>query len=352
MTRLNKSELQNALEIAGITYPATSTVSQLRALLDGGRMENSFENDSGVAAAAGGESNVRELNADEISENENLDAQIAMLEKRKKMLLLQKELQALELEAPSARQRISVMDIDGIVPKFSGDNAYPIEKWINGFDYAVKVGYKDDHFKYMCMRRLLSGTAVIFLRTSSAELKVALLKQYKRNISTNDVYKELYRRRRLPNEGIICYMLSMKEISAQASLVEHEVISAVIEGLRYNTAYTSILYTAKNLDELRELFIRYEENRTSDSATRNIQQRAEGGTKSESNVICFHCSQIGHLSKQCKQPKRAKGSCFRCGSKDHLLNQCNQPSTKTTVNAVAEEPTDPDVYNVEPYQTW
>lgn len=249
MTRLTKLELQNALEKAGIEYPATATVSQLRALLE---EDDGDDSDSGVAAAAaaaGGESHDGDGNVEETDGAENLDEQIAVLEKRKKMLLLQKELQALELDATSARQRITVMDIDGMVPKFSGDNAYPVEKWINDFDNAVKVGHKDDHFKYMCMRRLLSGTAAIFLRTSIAsnycELKAALVKQFHRNVSTNDVYKELYRRRRSPNESIIAYMLSIKEIAAQANLNEDEIINAVIEGLRDNTAYTSILYTAK-----------------------------------------------------------------------------------------------------------
>ncbi|XP_067614857.1 uncharacterized protein [Eurosta solidaginis] len=169
MTRLTKSELQDALEKAGIVYPATATVSQLRALLNGGRMDEIFDADScgaagvdsGVATVDGGEPQDSDVNGKETGDAEKLDAQIAVLEKRKKMLVLQKGLQALELEAPSARQRVSVMDIDGMVPKFSGDNAYLIEKWINDFENAVKVGYKDDHFKHICMRRLLSGTAAI-----------------------------------------------------------------------------------------------------------------------------------------------------------------------------------------------
>lgn len=248
-------------------------MSQLRALLE---EDDGDDSDSGVAAAAaaaGGESHDGDGNVEETDGAENLDEQIAVLEKRKKMLLLQKELQALELDATSARQRITVMDIDGMVPKFSGDNAYPVEKWINDFDNAVKVGHKDDHFKYMCMRRLLSGTAAIFLRTSIAsnycELKAALVKQFHRNVSTNDVYKELYRRRRSPNESIIAYMLSIKEIAAQANLNEDEIINAVIEGLRDNTAYTSILYTAKNLDELQQLLLKYDKKKTNDNTTKN-----------------------------------------------------------------------------------
>ncbi|XP_036347795.1 uncharacterized protein LOC118757168 [Rhagoletis pomonella] len=351
MTRLTKLELQTALEKAGIEYPATATVSQLRALLD------EDDGDSGVTAAtdAGGEAHDGEGNVEETDDTQNLDEQIAVLEKRKKMLLLQKELQALELEATSARQRITVMDIDGMVPKFSGDNAYPVEKWINDFENAVRVGNKDDHFKYMCMRRLLSGTAAIFLRTSVAsnycELKAALVKQFHRDVSTNDVYKELYRRRRSPNESIIAYMLSIKEIAAQANLNEDEIINAVIEGLRDNTAYTSILYTAKNLDELQQLLLKYDKKKTNDNTTRKV-QASEGGSKTVSSTRCFNCSQYGHFSHQCTEPKRIKGSCFRCGSKDHMLNQCKQPPKKT-VNAVDEEATHEDMMsNVEPYQTW
>ncbi|XP_067644901.1 uncharacterized protein [Eurosta solidaginis] len=295
MTRLTKLEVQNALQKVGIEYPATATVSQLRALLE------EDDSDSGVAAAAavGGEYHDGDGNVGETDDAENLDEQIAVLEKRKKMLLLQKELQASELDATSARQRITVMDIDGMVPKFSGDNAYPVEKWINDFENAVKVGHKDDHFKYMCMHRLLSGTAAIFLRTSIAsnycELKAALVKQFHRNVSTNDVYQELYPRRRSPNESIIAYMLSIKEIAAQANLNEDEIINAVIEGLRDNTAYTSILYTAKNLDELQQLLLKYDKKKTNDNTTKKL-QISEGGSKTVSSKRCFNCSQYGYTS--------------------------------------------------------
>jgi Na+/pantothenate symporter len=69
------------------------------------------------------------------------------------------------------------------------------------------------------MRKLLRGTAAIFLRTSIAtnysELKAALLKQFKSVISVNDVYQQLHNRQRQRNENIMSYMLSMQEIAAQ-----------------------------------------------------------------------------------------------------------------------------------------
>lgn len=52
---------------------------------------------------------------------------------------------------------------------------------------------------------------------------------------------------------------------------------------------------------------------------------------------CFNCYKAGHIAKDCKQPKRERGSCFKCDEMGHLAPEC------TSVERKKEK----EVYNIE-----
>ena len=159
-------------------------------------------------------------------------------------------------------QQLNISDIEHLVPYSTGDDAYNVEKWLNDFSNAISINNCSDHFKYMCMRKMLRGTAAVFLRTCEAktfdDLRQALLVQFKKIVTPIDVYRQLSKRTREKNENILSYMFSMREIAAQSNLSESEIINAIIEGLRDRSAYTSFLHTAKTFNELRELLMVYD----------------------------------------------------------------------------------------------
>ncbi|XP_076292660.1 uncharacterized protein LOC143214947 [Lasioglossum baleicum] len=37
---------------------------------------------------------------------------------------------------------------------------------------------------------------------------------------------------------------------------------------------------------------------------------------------CYSCSNFGHISKDCKMPRREKGACFKCGEQGHVVGEC------------------------------
>ncbi|XP_032587287.2 uncharacterized protein LOC116804352 [Drosophila mojavensis] len=39
---------------------------------------------------------------------------------------------------------------------------------------------------------------------------------------------------------------------------------------------------------------------------------------------CFNCNYKGHWARDCRKPKREKGTCYHCGAKDHMVAQCTK----------------------------
>lgn len=41
---------------------------------------------------------------------------------------------------------------------------------------------------------------------------------------------------------------------------------------------------------------------------------------------CYNCSKYGHISTDCKLPKREKGICFKCEDEGHIASNCKSES--------------------------
>ena len=172
---MKKADLIATLTQESIEFSPTATITQLRNLLERARLDNQeliiAANEvnnlvDGENGAVGGEVLLEENCHIDPDGDAELSLMLQCLEKKKKILLLQKEIE--ELSSSNHEQRISISDIEGLVPQFSGDDSYPVEKWLTDFASATDTKKCDAHFKYVCMRRLLKGTAAIFLRTSNA----------------------------------------------------------------------------------------------------------------------------------------------------------------------------------------
>lgn len=226
---------------------------------------------------------------------------------------------------------------EAMTHKFSGDDTHDIRKWFADIEdafFALNCPVGD---KFVCLRRMLTGTARLFLRTSTVHtyeaLKQALLDEFGRVLTMNDVFQQLKSRTLKPTEAVKRYVLEMQEIASRANIPELDLIDCIVDGINDNSSNAAMLSTARNLRDLKLMLDRYEKKRpralakpyaaanrfTTVAAVPVAQSKPRiqtvvtgGGQPTVSaGVRCFNCSAFGHYRSQCPKPKRPDKACFR-----------------------------------------
>lgn len=299
-----------------------------------------------------------------------------------------------ELSQPSANadtsasyaRPISAVDVGAIgamVSKFTGDDAYDVRKWLSDLEDAFDILNFDERLRFVACRRMLDGTARLFLRTISAhqydELKQKLLVEFGRTYTLGEVYDRLRQRRLLNTETVQRYVIEMCEIASNAAVPVVELVDFIIDGLGEPSANTAAFIGVTSIAQLKGLVSRYERKRprfrstvrptvakpnnllgtvansanlrtptaaASSSATAVVSTAAPAGPDA---IRCFNCSRFGHFQSACPMPKRPDGSCFKCGQMDHVYKNCpkrviGQTRTAAAINTSQLDDDEDDVY--------
>ena len=199
---------------------------------------------------------------------EESDEEIAQLEKKKRILQLRKEIDALEntREPTEPRPRIDFTDIQHAIVPFTGDTTYGIRKWIADFDRIMDTAQADMRTRLLFARRLMAGSAALLRITicfdTWPELKCQLIEEFDRKVDRQDVYVQLSQRKIRKDEPIRHYILSMQALATHADIEERELVRFIVDGLDNKTAAVAMLYSARNLVELKNSVADYERYRT------------------------------------------------------------------------------------------
>lgn len=376
---VNSPAVQNPAEpstISASAAPAEQGTSELAQLVQE-LVDNSSENISTVNdSLPSNDENVNSEDEGAVGGYEHRPAPpvdnssdiLARLQREKQILELQKAIRELQGESPAAftisrpmqrANRIEFKDVEYAVNKFTGDDNYGVKKWLDDFEEVVDLYEVDARFRYMAARRLLEGTAKIFLRNRNlpdyTSLRAALIKRFHRPLSGMEVRDQLSRRTKRADETYQRYVTCMEEIARQGEGVsEEEVVEAIIYGLRDHSGRATLLDTATTVDELVRLLPKYEKRRNTASSSASVAKvgtpstsmagrKPSGSKDSAKGPRCFNCSDFGHLSAKCTEPKRPLGGCFNCHSTAHKYSDCPNPKKRSTVGAVTQdEPEQPD----------
>ncbi|XP_062535678.1 uncharacterized protein LOC134204898 [Armigeres subalbatus] len=266
---------------------------------------------------------------------EDLDVELRVLQKRKMIANLRRELEDIE---QAQGKPPTIQDVIGSVQRFSGGDTSDANRWLNDFESACDSLEGDDDFKLKCVRRLMEpGTeAEWFLRVDKSanyrQFRVNFLDNFGHVYTVAEIVDKLRKTTFDASQmSVTAYILRMQEIASRANIDEIQTVQFIIDGFQDRSASIAVLYPARDLAHLKQLSRRYVQLREMCPApirTQPAKQKIKPTTSKPESPRCYNCSDIGHLSADCKEPRRAKGSCFRCGSTQHQLKECPRPAPR------------------------
>lgn len=111
------------------------------------------------------------------------------------MLKLEKEINEMEAQRAGKRSMSNFADIEGALPKFNGDDEYGIEKWITEFEKVTKVVGCAEAEKFLYARRMMAGSAALFLRNTKSDdwqgLKNEMIAEFKKAVGAKTILKKI-----------------------------------------------------------------------------------------------------------------------------------------------------------------
>ncbi|XP_050540370.1 uncharacterized protein LOC126905012 [Daktulosphaira vitifoliae] len=260
---------------------------------------------------------------------------------------LREEVFALRLE--HSKSHLSFRDVEESLSKFSGDDAYPVNRWIEEIEEMASVLRWSDPEKLIYGKRLLMGTAQLYIQsergiTTWTILKDKLKNEFKSRMNTAAIHRSLSERFKKIDESYQQYVFKMKQIAQLGNIEEDSLIDYIIAGIRDLEVNKMILYGATSIDELKLKLELYEKMKLNVRA--NTKSNINFSEKKYLNELpnasfksykhegqsaninrCYNCGAKGHRSSSC--PDASKGfKCFLCQEFGHKASSCSyRPST-------------------------
>lgn len=241
--------------------------------------------------------------------------------------------------------KISFNDLEKSMMTFTGDDTYPISTWIQEFEDTATIMEWSKIEKLIYGKRLLDGTAKLFLRslgsvTDWETLKKNLKEEFGPKLNSAIIHKQLASRKMKNDETFQQYFLHMKELALHASVEDEAVMEYVIDGIRDSETNKAILYGARDMKEFRAKLESYSQLRKRIDSKTTVRHN-NPTTSNSSNTgrkpvmnRCYNCGDTNHMAPAC-----TKGiKCFRCNKYGHKGTECpTNPKKSLNIHTQKEE---------------
>lgn len=233
--------------------------------------------------------------------------------------------------------QISFCELEKSMTAFSGDDAYGVDIFIKDFEDIANLMQWTGIEKVIYAKRLLKGTAKLFLRSLTGTttwelLKTGLKEEFGLHLNSAAIHKTISNRKMKPGETYQQYFLQLKELAVLGNIEDDALMEYIIDGIPDNEMNKTILYGASNIKEFRKKLDLYAEIkkkcRTSNKAynqSTTSKPTTSGWKKPLPKKRCFNCGDLDHESSGC-----SKGiKCFRCNDFGHKSTGCPKNIKKT-----------------------
>ncbi|XP_067204182.1 uncharacterized protein [Linepithema humile] len=225
-------------------------------------------------------------------------------------------------------------DVEDSIRPFTGDEKYPVARWIVDFEEAAELFGWTDMQKMIFAKKSLRGLAKLFIQGERGldtwkKLKRALKDEFSDSVNSAELHRQMDKKKIKKDESVRAYFLVMKEIAARGKIEEEALFQYVIDGIDDQSMNKSILYGAENMKEFKEKLKIYEKVKTKSAGINKASNLITGKKtmKPKEEVRCFNCGELGHKSTMCESKNKGT-KCFRCNEFGHKSIDCKKEKPK------------------------
>lgn len=258
--------------------------------------------------------------------------------------------------------RFTFHDIGDSLEKFSGDRSdRDVREWLDDFEQTCdNFGWQDVQ-KFVYGRRLLKGTAKLFVSSSSglnnwASLRAALEEEFEDKVTSAEIHELLRNRKKKSDESYLQYIYHMQNIAKRGKIEEEALCDYVVRGIVDDPVNKVCLFGATEVSELKNRVQQYEKMKSqmrdsgrssakpaAKSEREKVKKSSKVSTKGDASeptieeVRCYNCGNRGHYANDCDMKSRGP-KCFVCSDFGHRAKDCKQQKEKEPeVNILTEE---------------
>lgn len=244
-----------------------------------------------------------------------------------------------EMAKENCKTLFTFKDVEESLQSFSGDDNMNVEKWIEDFEDMAELLRWSELQKYIYVRRLLKGSAKLFMScekeiTTYEDLKNSLVEEFEVTCNSAQIHKKLMDTTKKDNETYREYLYKMMAIGNQVDLDVDSLIQYVIDGINDEEVNKSVLYGAKTICELKKKLELYEtmkmKSALKDAKPTHSATVKTSGVNETTNTSpsyarrCFSCGERGHETKTCTKGVK----CFKCAQFGHIGKDCKIEEVK------------------------
>lgn len=228
-------------------------------------------------------------------------------------------------------------DVEESLQVFTGDDNKNVQKWLENFEESSLVLKWNDMQKFVYGKRLIKGSAQMFIENEAkpkswASLRTALRTEFGSKINSAVVHRQLSQRKKAADESYRAYIYKMLDIASQADIETSAVIVYIVDGIPGAPKDKLRLYESTTTRELKKRLDIYELVQSKTEET--VVAKTHTEKKKSAPVAkrrCYNCGDDKHEASLC--PNKSQGpKCFKCNQYGHKSADCPTRNTAEKSN--------------------